>query len=116
MKPSLLDICAIILLSAMFVSPRDRRLDRAICQNSVGTAKIEPAINLSSRKPSSIYHRPPNARPRRRAADGRDELAAPHSITSSTRPSNGRGSAGRPPSRFQIDGYLDFRGLLNRQV
>src|SRR5262249_54045394 len=28
---------------------------------------------------------PRNARPRRRAADGRDELAAPHSITSSTR-------------------------------
>src|SRR5262249_40996380 len=35
-------------------------------------------------------------RPRcRRAADGRDKLAAPHSITSSTRPSNGRG-IGRP--------------------
>src|SRR5262249_51843120 len=27
---------------------RDRRLDRAMCQNSVGTAKIEPAINLST--------------------------------------------------------------------
>jgi len=26
---------------------RDRRLDRVRCQNSVGTAKIEPAINLS---------------------------------------------------------------------
>jgi hypothetical protein len=33
-----------------------------MCQNSVGTAKIEPAIACHIRKPSSIYHRPPLTR------------------------------------------------------
>jgi hypothetical protein len=37
---------------------RDRRLDRASCQNSVGAAKIEPAINLS--RPEAIFSLPSN--------------------------------------------------------
>ena len=67
MKPSVIDICALILLSAMIVIlPQDRLSDRAMCQNSVGAAKIEPAINLS--RPEAIFslpsNRPRNARPR----------------------------------------------------
>ena len=54
MKPSVIDICTIILLSAMIVIlPQDRLSDRAMCQNSVETAKIEPAINLS--RPDAVF-------------------------------------------------------------
>ena len=64
MKPSVIDICAIILLSAMIVIlSRDRRLDRARCQNSVRAAKIEPANNLS--RPEAIFSLPSNRPPSR---------------------------------------------------
>ena len=57
MKLSVIDICAIILLSAMIVIlSRDRRLNGARCQNNVGAAKIEPAINLS--RPEAIFSLP----------------------------------------------------------
>jgi hypothetical protein len=62
MKPSVIDICATILLSAMIVIlPQDRLSDRTMCQNTVGAAKIEPAINLS--RPESIFSLPSNRPP-----------------------------------------------------
>jgi len=62
MKPSVIDICAIILLSAMIVIlPQDRLSDRAMCQNSVGAAKIEPGITLS--RPEAIFSLPSNRPP-----------------------------------------------------
>jgi len=50
------------LMSAMIVIlPQDRLSDRAMCQNTVGAAKIEPAINLS--RPESIFSLPSNRPP-----------------------------------------------------
>jgi len=37
---------------------QDRLSDRAICQNTVAAAKIEPAINLS--RPEAIFNLPSN--------------------------------------------------------
>jgi hypothetical protein len=37
---------------------RDRQLNRATCQSSVGAANIEPAINLS--RPEAIFSLPSN--------------------------------------------------------
>jgi hypothetical protein len=49
-----------------------------------------------------------------RAAEQRDELAAPYSITSSARASSMGGTSS--PSALEIDNQLDFRGLLHRQL
>jgi hypothetical protein len=79
MKPSFIDICAIILLSAMIIIlSRDRRLDRAMCQNSLGTAKAEPAMNLSC--PEAIFGLPSNPRNARPAGSPRVLAAVENAV------------------------------------
>ena len=61
--------------------------------------------------------RAPRAATRRRAAEQRDELAPPHSITSSAIESSARRHS--MPSalrRFQVDDELEFGRLQHRQV
>jgi hypothetical protein len=86
---------------------RDRRLDRASCQNSVGAAKIEPAINLS--RPEAIFSLPSN-RPLSRAACGLTS-SPPQKARRRAGVSATRGKPARPDVNFPRD-PASWRGWM----
>jgi hypothetical protein len=85
----------------------DRRLDRASCQNSVGAAKIEPAINLS--RPEAIFSLPSN-RPLSRAACGLTS-SPPQKARRRAGVSATRGKPARPDVNFPRD-PASWRGWM----